>query len=91
MARDRDEGHPIIIAGGPCAYNPEPLADFIDLFAIGDGEYLIGELIDLALGLLRGSGCPGRGFSWKRPGGSRESMFLPSTMSIITPMDGWRG
>jgi len=58
LARDRDEGHPIIIAGGPCAYNPEPLADFIDLFAIGDGEYLIGELIDLALGLLRGERLP---------------------------------
>ena len=57
-ARDRDEGHPIIIAGGPCAYNPEPLADFIDLFAIGEGEYVIDELIDLALGLLHRGRLP---------------------------------
>ena len=34
----RGEGYPVIVAGGPCAYNPEPLADFIDLFMIGDGE-----------------------------------------------------
>ncbi|MBQ3520428.1 MAG: B12-binding domain-containing radical SAM protein, partial [Firmicutes bacterium] len=37
---DRGEEHPVIIAGGPCAYNPEPLADFIDVFLIGDGEEL---------------------------------------------------
>ena len=35
---DRHEEDPLIIAGGPCAFNPEPLADFIDLFIIGDGE-----------------------------------------------------
>jgi len=35
---ERNESHPIIIAGGPCMNNPEPLADFIDAFAIGDGE-----------------------------------------------------
>ena len=35
---DRLESDPLVIAGGPCAYNPEPLADFFDLFVIGDGE-----------------------------------------------------
>lgn len=35
---DRLESDPLVIAGGPCAYNPEPIADFIDLFVIGDGE-----------------------------------------------------
>jgi len=35
---DRKESDPLVIAGGPCAYNPEPVADFIDLFVIGDGE-----------------------------------------------------
>ena len=34
----RGEEYPVIVAGGPCAYNPEPLADFIDVFIIGDGE-----------------------------------------------------
>ena len=38
---DRGEEFPVIVAGGPCAYNPEPLADFIDLFMIGDGEELL--------------------------------------------------
>lgn len=38
---DREEKDPIIVAGGPCAFNPEPLADIIDVFMIGDGEDLI--------------------------------------------------
>ena len=38
LSRDRGESHPLIIAGGPNAFNPEPLADFIDAFVIGDGE-----------------------------------------------------
>lgn len=38
LSSDRTEEDPMIIAGGPCAYNPEPLADFIDIFLIGDGE-----------------------------------------------------
>ncbi len=42
MAEDPDaESWPVVIAGGPCAYNPEPLADFIDVFLIGDGEELL--------------------------------------------------
>ena len=41
---DRGEEYPIIIAGGPCAYNPEPLADFIDAFLIGDGEELLEQV-----------------------------------------------
>ncbi len=43
----RGEDDPIIIAGGPCAYNPEPLADFIDIFSIGEGEEALLELADL--------------------------------------------
>ena len=38
---------PLVIAGGPCAYNPEPLADFIDLFILGEGEEVDLELLDL--------------------------------------------
>ncbi len=43
----RDTGSPLIIAGGPTAFNPEPLAEFIDLFVIGDGEEIINEIIDV--------------------------------------------
>ncbi len=42
---DRDEKYPLVIAGGPCSFNPEPLADFIDLFIIGDAEEAILDVI----------------------------------------------
>ncbi len=45
-ARDRDDSVPIVIGGGPCTYNPEPLAEFFDLFYIGDGENVYGQLMD---------------------------------------------
>ncbi len=40
FARDRTDGEPLVIGGGPCMANPEPVADFFDLFVIGDGEIL---------------------------------------------------
>ena len=45
-AADRNDSHPLVIAGGSCALNPEPMADFIDLFVIGDGEEVILELVE---------------------------------------------
>lgn len=45
-AKDRDERWPLIIAGGPTAYNPEPLAPFVDAFVIGEGEEAVLEVID---------------------------------------------
>ena len=48
-ARDRGENYPIIQGGGPCAVNPEPIADFFDLFVIGDGEESMRELAKLKL------------------------------------------
>ena len=47
MARERTWEHPIVIGGGPCTYNPEPLADFFDLFYIGEGETRYDELLEL--------------------------------------------
>ncbi len=46
-AKDRTKAHPIVIGGGPCTYNPEPLADFFDIFYIGEGETVYNELLDL--------------------------------------------
>ncbi len=46
LAADRDEGHPLVIAGGGAVYNPEPMADFVDAFAIGDGEDLVLDITD---------------------------------------------
>ncbi|MCQ2547481.1 MAG: TIGR03960 family B12-binding radical SAM protein [Clostridia bacterium] len=47
LREERDDSFPLVIAGGPCAFNPEPLADFIDVFLIGDGEELLPELCEL--------------------------------------------
>ncbi|EOS69023.1 hypothetical protein C818_02900 [Lachnospiraceae bacterium MD308] len=46
-ARERTQEDPIVIGGGPCAYNPEPLAEFFDLFYIGEGETVYRKLLDL--------------------------------------------
>lgn len=46
-SKDRTEDDPIIIAGGPCAYNPEPLAEIIDIFYIGEGEVKYDEFFDI--------------------------------------------
>lgn len=45
-AKDRDETSPIVIAGGHCAFNPEPMSPFIDAFVIGEGEEVIEEILD---------------------------------------------
>ena len=45
-AKDRTEEDPIVIGGGPCAYNPEPIAEFFDMFYIGEGETVYNELLD---------------------------------------------
>ena len=47
LSKDRDDGDPIVIGGGPCTYNPEPIADFFDLFYIGEGETRYAELLAL--------------------------------------------
>ncbi len=47
FSKNRKEEDPLIIAGGPCAYNPEPLADIIDIFYLGEGEVQLYEILDL--------------------------------------------
>ena len=47
LAADRGENMPLVVAGGPCACNPEPLADFFDIFLLGEGEELNLELMEL--------------------------------------------
>ena len=44
LREERDDSCPVIVAGGPCAFNPEPLADFIDVFMAGDGEELLEQI-----------------------------------------------
>ncbi|MEE1009676.1 MAG: TIGR03960 family B12-binding radical SAM protein [Agathobacter sp.] len=47
QSKDRTAEDPIVIGGGPCSYNPEPIADFFDMFYIGEGEEKYDELLDL--------------------------------------------
>ena len=49
LSKDRTEDDPIVIGGGPCTYNPEPIADFFDIFYIGEGETEYYHLIDCLL------------------------------------------
>lgn len=53
LASERTDAHPIVVAGGPCVFNPEPLALFIDAFVIGDGEEVI---LELAEAIMAGGG-----------------------------------
>ncbi|MBQ2700726.1 MAG: TIGR03960 family B12-binding radical SAM protein [Clostridia bacterium] len=46
-SRDRSEADPLIVCGGPCAFNPEPLAEMVDAFMIGDGEEVMLELLEV--------------------------------------------
>jgi radical SAM family uncharacterized protein len=46
-AAERRADHPLVIAGGHCAFNPEPMADFVDAFVLGDGEEAVGEITEV--------------------------------------------
>ena len=54
LSADRNLKHPLVLAGGPAALNPEPLAEFIDLFVFGDGEEVIEEILDRYLEIKDG-------------------------------------
>ncbi|MCK5576966.1 MAG: B12-binding domain-containing radical SAM protein, partial [Dehalococcoidales bacterium] len=62
LAGERDDSHPVIIAGGSCTLNPEPMADFIDLFVIGEAEELLPQLIDCFR-------------HWKKQGATRKELL----------------
>ena len=47
LSKDRGDDMPIIIGGGPCTYNPEPVADFFDIFSIGEGEEALADIVKL--------------------------------------------
>lgn len=46
-AKDRDDSYPLIIGGGACAFNPEPIAEFFDCIQVGEGEEMFSELVDV--------------------------------------------
>ncbi|HEY7439574.1 MAG TPA: TIGR03960 family B12-binding radical SAM protein, partial [Acidimicrobiia bacterium] len=59
-AAERSPEDPIVVAGGHCTYNPEPLADFMDAFVIGDGEEAVGEMTEVIAAWKRGGRVGGR-------------------------------
>ncbi len=60
-AAERGPGDPLVVAGGHCAFNPEPLADFVDCFVLGDGEEVVGEMnAVIAAWTSREAGGPGQ-------------------------------
>ncbi len=69
FARDRDLSFPLVIAGGPCTCNPEPVADFFDAMVIGDGEAVILEMADCWK-------------AWKQGGGNDKTLLLKSWQDI---------
>ena len=85
FAKDRTEEHPIVIGGGPCTYNPEPLADFFDIFYIGEGETEFYNLMD-------------KYKEWKASGKSRKEflemaaeipgLYVPSFYDVTYNEDG---
>ena len=59
VAADRTADDPIVTAGGHCAFNPEPLADFVDCFVLGDGEEAVGEVTEVVAAWKNGRPVPG--------------------------------
>src|SRR5207237_2484301 len=78
-ASDRRREDPLILGGGPCTYNPEPVADFFDAFVIGEGEEVVHEISDAVADWKRGRG-PREDLRWllaEIPGVYVPSLFRP--------------
>lgn len=69
LAKDRTDEDPIVIGGGPCTYNPEPIAPFFDLFYIGEGETVYRQLLDVYK-------------ENKKNGGSRQDFLLRAAREV---------
>ena len=85
MAKERREDCPIVIGGGPCTYNPEPLADFFDMFYIGEGETIYGDLIDLYKECKK-SGKDRKDFL--RAAAKLSGIYVPSLYEVTYKEDG---
>lgn len=84
-ASERTEDDPFVIGGGPCAYNPEPLADFFDIFYIGEGETVYDELLD-AYKDWKKSGSPRKDFL--RRAAQIEGLYVPQFYDVTYKADG---
>ena len=84
-SKDRTWEHPIVIGGGPCAYNPEPLADFFDLFYMGEGETMYRSLIDL---YKEHKAKNSTREEFLREAGKLPGIYAPSMYEVVYKEDG---
>lgn len=84
-ACEREENDPIVVAGGPCVCNPEPLCDFVDLFILGEGEEVNLELMDLYCEMKK-RGCTKSEFL--KEACKIEGIYVPSFYDVIYNDDG---
>ena len=85
LSCDRDENFPIVIGGGPCTYNPEPIADFFDIFYIGEGETRYRELLDLYKQCKKAGICK---TEFLRKASQIPGMYVPSMYQVEYKEDG---
>jgi radical SAM family uncharacterized protein len=90
LASERGADDPIVLAGGSNTTNPEPLADFVDLFLIGEGEEAITELLETYDG-LRGAGRRAPREAFLRAAAGIEGVYVPSLYSVQYRPDGTVG
>ncbi len=74
-SKDRGEEDPIVIGGGPCSYNPEPIADFFDIFYIGEGETVYFQMLDLYKEVKAAGGTRERFL--ERAAAEVEGLYIP--------------
>lgn len=84
-SKDRTEQDPIVIGGGPCTYNPEPLAEFFDLFYIGEGETVYDQLLDLYKENQRNGGTRAQ---FLEKAAKIEGIYVPSFYTVDYNEDG---
>ena len=84
---DRTDEHPIILAGGPCSYNPEPVSDFVDIFSIGEGEEALPELARLWLEMKENGTYTREAFLY-RAATELKGFYVPSLYNIAYNEDG---
>ena len=86
-ARERGEHDPLVIGGGPCSYNPEPVADFFDLFNIGEGEEMLPEIVELYIA-MRDEGSYTRAAFLHRVAATIPGVYVPSLYDVTYNEDG---
>ena len=86
FAKDRDENAPIILGGGPCAYNAEPVADFFDIFSVGEGEEALCELSQLYLDMKKSGTYTKTAFL--REASHLKGFYVPSLYNVEYNEDG---